>query len=585
MDSVSRIHRRFSLTLINPSSHRTSLIISLVCIGAIAYIVNADLLLIPVILGVALLLFRIDYLLLKDHPVAKLSKVYHTNAFAFMLWLAVLIVSILLAVLGSHDTLLIEGMVLAVALRLCIFTSVFGSSLKRSLMIAPIVPIAILLMLLPYEVAIQMLDIPTLATSIAVMSITITWCIVADRSGRPGVESTFRLLQAYLLAWTERDPRLMERIMASKAEQSIVSTRMLAFKYPSDGSNTSTSEDGTYSMLMLPDVHPGPFYPVGGSNLPYDIHVRYDATAAVMHGISDHSSNLPSREEVEKFLDSLVEYSIVEQGYTCTKPVAVQVNSARVTGIAFGRVALLLLSSTKGMDDLPKGVRDAVEHHAVEQGFKDLLIVDTHNCVGDDLNDGEISDMIDACKRTLNALTSMEQYRFKVGVARADYESDDLGPGGMSAIAILMDGVVDDGFLLLWADANNAVQGLSTHVEQGIKGLASSLGLGLKHVVLCTSDTHYTSGRARNRMGYFPLGSITSMDELTSIFVELSKHAIDSLSHQGYELRVSQTAVKIMGDEQFKNYSYALDRAMSVTKRSIMASVMVFIVMMLSTFL
>ncbi|MEM4278210.1 MAG: DUF2070 family protein, partial [Candidatus Nitrosocaldus sp.] len=157
MDSVSRIHRRFSLTLINPSSPRTSLIISLACIGAIAYIVNADLLLIPVTLGVALLLFRIDYLFLKDHPVAKLSKVYHTNAFALMLWIAVLVVSILLAMLGSNDTLLIEGMVFAVALRLCIFTSVFGSSLKRSLMIAPIVPIAILLILLPYYTMVQML--------------------------------------------------------------------------------------------------------------------------------------------------------------------------------------------------------------------------------------------------------------------------------------------------------------------------------------------------------------------------------------------------------------------------------------------
>ncbi|MEM0442461.1 MAG: hypothetical protein QW450_04825, partial [Candidatus Nitrosocaldus sp.] len=127
MDSVSRIHRRFSLTLINPSSHKTSLLISLVCIGAIAYIVDADLLLIPLAVGIAMLLFRMDYLLLKDHPVAKLSKVYHTNAFAFMLWLSVLVLSILLTVvLGNHYTLLIEGMVFAVALRLCIFTSVFG---------------------------------------------------------------------------------------------------------------------------------------------------------------------------------------------------------------------------------------------------------------------------------------------------------------------------------------------------------------------------------------------------------------------------------------------------------------------------
>ncbi|MFN4336404.1 MAG: DUF2070 family protein [Candidatus Nitrosocaldus sp.] len=582
MDSVSRIHRRFSLTLINPSSHRTSLIISLACIGAIAYIANSDLLLIPVTLGVALLLFRIDYLLLKDHPVAKLSKVYHTNAFAMMLWLAVLVVSILLAMLGSRDTLLIEGMVFAVALRLCIFVSVFGSPLKRASMIAPIAPLAILLLFLPYDRIAQILDILTLATSIAVIGISIVWCRVADGSGRPRVESTFRLLQAYLLAWTERDARLMESMMESKAKHSTVITKMLAFKRLSSisfESNTDPS-DQMYYMLMLPDIHPGPLYPVGGSNLPYDIHARYSATVAVMHGISDHSSNLPSRGEVERFLESLAEYSVVEQGYTCTKPVVTQVNSAKVIGIAFGRVALLLLSSTRGMDDLPRSVKDAIEDYALKQGFKDLLIVDTHNCMGDDLSDEEMDDMIDACKRTLNVLTEMEQYRFRVGVAMTKHESDDIGPVGMSATALLLDDA-DDGLLILWADANNAVEGLSMYLEQGIKALTA----GLRDVVLCTSDTHYTSGKARNRMGYFPLGSVTNKDELRSIFMELSRSAINSASNTLYELRVSKADVKIMGDEQFRDYSYALDNAMNLTKRCITASVMVFIVMILSTFL
>ncbi|GBC73757.1 hypothetical protein HRbin04_01163 [archaeon HR04] len=604
MDSVSRIHRRFSLTLINPSSHKTSLLISLACISAIAYTVGADLLLIPVALGIALLLFRIDYLLLKDHPVAKLSKVYHTNAFAFMLWFAVLILSILLAMLGNHDTLLIEGMVFAVALRLCIFTSVFGSSLKRSALIAPITPIALLLLLLPYDAIIQVLDAPTIATGMAVIGIAVVWCIMADRSGRPGVESTFRLLQAYLLAWTERDARLMESMMASKAEQSTVSTKILAFRRE-DGAHAvgrSSKSGSMYDMLILPDVHPGPFYPVGGSNLPYDIHARYTTTVAVMHGISDHSSNLPSRDDVERFIDSLAEYSIVEQGSTCTASVEVQVNNARVTGIAFGRVALLLLSSARGMDDLPKSIRDDVEHYAFEHGFKDLLIVDAHNCMGDDLSSEEINDMIDACKRTLKALTEMVQHRFRVGVARAWHESDDIGLAGMSAIAVLIDGVVDgnsnsnssnsnssnnssssnhNGLLILWADANNAVKGLSAYLEQSIRReVASNL-----YVMLCTSDTHYTSGKARNRMGYFPLGSVTNRDELRSMLVSLSKDALASATYAVYEARVSRTLVKIMGEEQFSNYSYALDRAMRITKVSITASILVFILMVLSTFL
>ncbi|MCS6768562.1 MAG: DUF2070 family protein [Candidatus Nitrosocaldus sp.] len=581
MDSVSRIHRRFSLTLINPSSYRTSLIISLACIGIIAYIVDADPLIIPVTLGVALLLFRLDHLLLRHSPVAKPSKVYHTNAFASMLWLAILIISVLLSMLGAHDTLIIEGMIFAVGLRACIFTSVFGASLRRSLLIAPIMPFTVLLLLMHYEGIVQMLDTPTIASSVAIMGIVIAWCILADRSGRPGVESTFRLLQAYLLAWTERDARLMESMMESRAELSTITTRIIAFKRESD---RSASGSWRYDTIILPDLHPGPFYPVGGSNLPYDIHARYSTTAAVMHGISDHSSNLPSRREVERFLDALAHQTRVEEGFTCTEPITINTNDARVTGMAFGRVALLLLSSSRGMDDIPRSVKDKVEHHASEHGFRDVLIIDTHNCMGDDLSDEEINDMVDACKRTLNALTGMKQYRFRIGVARAEHDGGDMGPAGMSAIAVLPDGAdgMDAGLVIAWVDANNAVKGLSMYVEQAIR---EQLAPSIVHAVLCTSDTHYTSGRARNRMGYFPLGSVTSRDTLTSMLIGLSRSAVDSASHAWYELRVSSATVRIMGDDQFRDYSHALDRAMSVTKMSISASVLVFIAMMISTFI
>ncbi len=581
-DAVGSIHRRFYLTLINPSSYKTSLAIAVLCIASIAYLSTTGIEHTLITIPVAYMLFRLDYLLLKRYPVAKMSKVYHTNAFAILLWLVILAISIALYPLTEGKILLIEGMASAIGLRISIFTSVFGSPLRGSIPIAVIAPLVILLVI-AYNMLYSIL-LESIIYSILISALAIAWCILADRAGKPYVDSTFRLLQAYLLAWTDNDAKAMEAIMEGKAYTSRVGTKMLRLQADSRSKDTNPNPSSNLdsTLLLLPDIHPGPFYPVGGSNLPYDINIKYK-NAVTLHSISDHSLNLPSRSEVTRYLASLDDGIIIDKGYRCTEPINMDVNNASVTAIAFGRVAMLILSSKNGMEDIPMLVRYKVEEYARLKGFKDVMLVDTHDSMGKHLSSEEVMDMVEACKNALDQLAYMEQYDFKIGFSSMyGNGKSDIGPAGLYSCIIHVN---NSALLITWVDANNALNGIREHIIEGVRRAMTNDNNGNNnsryHIVLCTSDTHATSGKARNLLGYFPLGSITSKERLVSMLAELSRNAYNNARIGSYEVAYSSAEVKVMGYEQFEHYAKALDRSLRITKVFIAVTTLSVITMLL----
>ena len=144
-DSVSNIHRRWSLTRINFSSYKISLAISIISSLTIILVFNHFYLrlnLIQLILftitGISFLIFSyfLDLFLLRKTPVNKISKILHVSAFSNLLWLLILILGFLAFIIFQKDVppkgYLLEGMMLAIGLRIGIFTSVFGANLVTS---------------------------------------------------------------------------------------------------------------------------------------------------------------------------------------------------------------------------------------------------------------------------------------------------------------------------------------------------------------------------------------------------------------------------------------------------------------------
>lgn len=557
-DSVSRIHKRYTLTTFTPSSRYTSFIVSLVISGIIVvlaslyYFKSFDTLTISTTTTMAALIVTqlIDFKLLKTDY----SKSLHVSAFGNLLWLVTIIASLLSVGVFSKPHLsqvyVTEGMLLFASFRIGIFTSVVGTKVKTALATCLIQPLAMFLAFVPTQLWLPMLsDTKAIAFGLVFIFLGTAWTILTDRAtGKLSRTHTF--LQAYVAALTRNDPVDMETMMEERSQPSKVSTFQILFK-------TKNND----CRLVLPDVHPGPFHPIGGSNITYLIYKNLNSSAMVMHSVSDHSLNLPSKAQVEQYLASLQKSSTVQQGFSCTKPVTVQVNKARTVGLLFGKAAVLILSlSPYGMEDVPISLKTELEQYGKNRGFERILIVDSHNAMGKEISKIDADDLLKAAKSNLDTLITKEAMPIEVGFANSDdieIETDDLGPG---KIAILCMKIGNEKFFLGWADANNMQNGLREEIANHL------LKHGFNLLELCTSDTHYKSRNARNKHGYFEFGSLAKPDDAKSWFLQLAKKAEQNISAASFELLAQETSVKVMGAKQFDDYSKALDRAMRMTQ-------------------
>src|SRR5919108_3975828 len=133
--SVSSIHRRWLFTRLNPSSYKTSYALSLfgaTLIIIIFYlaVIRADVTTLLLHLGLGLSVFTgsvfLDFRLLHGAPLNKIAKGLHVSAFAFILWAFTLLTGVFLHTMlsktGSSTSYVVEGMLLAVGVRIGIFT-------------------------------------------------------------------------------------------------------------------------------------------------------------------------------------------------------------------------------------------------------------------------------------------------------------------------------------------------------------------------------------------------------------------------------------------------------------------------------
>lgn len=581
-DSVSNIHRRWSLTRLNPSSYKFSFLVSILSITIIIiichfYIFKTDwfVFISHLLLGLTIVTGAnfLDFFLLQSTPNNKITKIYHVSAFANLLWVLTILLGFASDILLSKNEIttnyIVEGMFLAIGLRTGIFTSVFGASISKAITVSFISPLLFLFAFLPFTFYFEALTTPiALGFGSSLLLLGIIWTISADKAGRPKIESTFRVLQAFLAAWTENKAENMEKITESRARIETVITYILKFK-------TINSNE---IFMILPDIHPGPFHPIGGSNLPYLLYMLFSKNAMVMHSVSDHSLNIPSKKEVNNYVKSLSDSRQTEVGTVCTTPIQIKMGKCTVTGIAFGHSVVVFLSMAPiGMDDVPEHIRTSLEHYSADIGFHNILIVDTHNAMGKFLNEQDSNIMICAAKHCLNELKHARQQEFKIGFtssAELPYNIEsmlDLGQSGLSSLLLLVE---EKAYFIGWADSNNMDNGLRDYI---ISHLNSNR---INMLEICTSDTHSTSGK-RNRQGYYTFGNISKPDQVANIYLQLSRKSIEKASPSTYELLSNRSAIKVMGKNQFKDYSIALEKSMNLTKIFLVITLLVFIGMLI----
>jgi putative membrane protein len=572
-DDVSNIHNRFSLTLVNPSSHYFSLVVSLIVAAVtvlatyFGYLNNVGFeenwYRLPLVLGVLVLTQLLDTRFTKKK---EYSKSLHSSLFGNMLWTVTLLMGILSSIVLSKEIELFFitfGMFLFASFRIGIYTTTLGVSLKKAWAICFIQPLAMYFVLIPQNMWVSVLSEPIgLGYGISFLIIASVWSILTDRAGRPGMESTHKTIQAYL-ASQGNDFEDAEKLMEQHSKETKVSTSQIKL---------SSQMNGNEFRMVLPEIHPGPYHPVGGSNIPYLIYKNLSSSAMVMHSISDHSLNLPSRNEVENYLKNLEKSEVKEEGVQCTEPVTVQINKARVTGLLFGNNPLLFLSlSPHGMEDIPSYMKTEIEQYARNRNYSRTMIVDCHNAMGEEISKEDGQDMLKAAKSCLDTLITKDNFPIEFGYANSDdmdVWTEDLGMGGLGIVCLKIN---DKKYFLGWADANNMENGVR---EKIIANFAKN---NYQLLEICTSDTHYAPVKARNRNGYYQLGLITGADKLSKWFLEIAKKAETSVTTAKFEILENQSEVKVMGQSIYEDYSKALDNSLKITKGFVIGSLGLFI--------
>lgn len=579
-DDVSNIHRHWTVTRINPSSSKVSYTIWIACaviIVVVSHVYNLQagieslVVYLPLSLVALLGSHFLDYIALRGTPVRKFSKIAHVSAFANVFWSLTILLGIAADFVFSKSPpsmdYVIAGMLLAVGFRIGLFISVFGASTARGILVSFIQPLIFFFAFMPpssyHSIATQ--SYAGFAFGAILLAIVIVWTVIADRAGRPGVKSTFGLFRAFLIAWSENRVDTLEELIEARAHENVITTKVIRFSFAGD-----------QAVIILPEVHPGPFSMVGGSNLPFLLYERFSKRALVMHSVSDHSLNIPSKKEVEKYIKDLGQMTTTEKGDSCSAPVQVKINNSTSTGIAFGNTAMVMLSlAPTGMEDIPRSVSSELESFGAAIGFPDVLVVDCHNAMGRHLSDSDRKDLIASAKQCLDQLKKQPQKHFRVGFASLDDIDDridrteELGQGGLAVLVINVD---NKNYAIGWADSNNMQNTVRNYIVSKMNGEAIMLEI-------CSSDTHSTSGK-RTRVGYFALGTTTSPDKIAAVYNQLCSKAIEMAAGSAFELACAQSAIKVMGKKQFEDYSTALDRSLNVTKIFVAITVASFIAML-----
>ena len=578
-DSTRNISRRYGYLFRLPTTYYSLLFASLPLIG-VELIARAAakesapvIALFAIVSEVALVLgIELDvYFLRSNGGLATFRRLSTISIMSNLLWFAVSFVGLVVYFAtgseGKIFPLVVLGAFFAICFRAIILGSVFFVNPVQGLPLAIIQP-AILL----GAAAISTQALSTLSMNVVLAAIGGVIAVVAieiylGMLNKPvkGIKALL-LLQAFLAAWTTGNPTDLERYFQVSSVERQVTTEMVLLK------DSAGEESRPEALLIVPGIHPGPFSPVGSSNLPGDLYSKLrtpEKIPLIFHSISDHDLNLPSKEEVRKYAESLENPQVIEKGNTCTPSIIAKEGKATASGFALGKTLWIALTlAPHGMEDLPEVVRKKIEEESLRSGFDACLVIDAHNSLGEKPDELETENLIQASSRIIRELSNSKQLFFTFGFAHTseisslDYPKD-IGPAG---VGLLFFETKESHFCLVVVDANNSKLGFREEVMDLFQRETSQAILEI-----CTSDTHVTAAKTQNEKGYLALGDITPAQQFATILRILLEKAKSRMAPCTFETSIATSSVRTIGNQAWNNFSGLLDNTILIAKRGAQA--------------
>lgn len=380
------------------------------------------------------------------------------------------------------------------------------------------------------------------------------------------------LFQAFMKTWADRNAVGLEEITARHAEKTDIFTKVLRFQQ----SNGDV-------FIILPGIHPGPFYPIGSYNLPSLIFQRFSDSGQVLtlHGPGGHERNLATTSDTQRFVSEVYQFAqSIQPTNTSTLlrgPNVSQMGRATVSSFAIAADAILTVSFAPfGSEDLEAGVEEELSDAAQGLGLR-VSVVDAHNSI--EPKPGSLDMHDPAWKDFFEKLSGAEPTRFRMACANSHElgfsNRQDITSGGLCLLLLEARGRK---WALVLADSNNAVPSVRGEVAAALEASGYSL------LEFCTSDSHELAARGLTvKRGYLVLGEATPPAEIAKTVVELARIADSRLDDCRYGSGTLVRNMNTLGAKALDEFERVTESSVRFAKRySAFAAALVLLLLMLS---
>ena len=369
----------------------------------------------------------------------------------------------------------------------------------------------------------------------------------------------YPFIRAFVLSMmTEGNDDLIERFFENVGIDADVKVQYLFIR--------ATKSKKLKGLFVIPHVHFGPFKTCGSSNLPAKIYEQFSNIpgTTVYHTTNDHSQNLTSQKEVNKIFSRIkedvrkIEKSESDNWIHEIDNVSRKMsNSAKLIGIEISDIPIIFLTRHPlPSDDMHASIGEQIRSYAKSEGFKEIIIIDSHNAIIDDENlikfgSIESNDLIRVAKNFMKSIKDEKEKNRSIvhyGIAKDPLseftEKDGIGPGGL-VVHLFKNATTNQKTALIHFDANNAYLEVRSYILNMLQNR------GIERGEVTTSDSHIVA-REFTRRGYSPIGEKIKLD---NILVKLDKLIIEAESNmeevEFYYHDSIEENVKIWGDPKY----------------------------------
>lgn len=435
----------------------------------------------------------------------------------------------------------ILGAFFAWSIQLLVINGAFIPSMAASLCISAIQPVSALLLASPFVIRTNSSVLYPAALGVLVLAMTAAFLLKfkSFKTQAVGI-SSLQTFQSFLKSWVSQKPADLENYFALYSREEPVTTKLLL----ADGPDRVA--------LVLPGVHPGPFFPVGSYNLSELIfhELRNSGiTPIILHGAGGHERNLPTNQLTMQYAKAIAVAALsseTAQVGWMRGPCRTRFGPTCLTTLAFGNETLAFLSNAPyNTDDLePSLVAQGID--AAKSAGRELMFIDAHNSIGaTDCNQPAID-----WQQVFSDISGNPEDEFDIGVAHSSEvefnHGSDVSDGGITVLVFRKRGQT---FALVASDSNNATVGLRQRIIDELKKE------GVELIELCTSDTHNSAARYLTSRGYRALGEDTDLGTIITTIKRLEKLAEGRLHRGGVAAVTFQLTLPLIGEESLDDFA------------------------------